>query len=97
MGLKSGPQKTATLPGKSRGARAHPRGGDDGWYSGYGTPSSSSYDNWTYVAPSEQNPSDTNPTTDPNARTRGVGCRTQTYKVPSADDGGERAVNVVRC
>ena len=33
----------------------------------------------------------------PNARTRGVGCRTQTYKVPSADDGGERAVNVVRC
>ena len=35
--------------------------GDDGWYSGYGTPSSSSYDNWTYVAPSEQNPSDTNP------------------------------------
>ena len=71
--------------------------GDDGWYSGYGTPSSSSYDNWTYVAPGEQNPSDTNPTTDPNARPRGVGCRTQTYKVPSADDGGERAVNIVRC
>jgi hypothetical protein len=71
--------------------------GDDGWYSGYGTPSLSSYDNWTYVAPSEQNPSDTNPPTDPNARPRGVGCTTQTYKVPSADDGGERAVNVVRC
>ena len=28
--------------------------GDDGWYSGYGTPSSSSYDNWTYVAPASK-------------------------------------------
>ena len=71
--------------------------GDDGWYSGYSTPASGGYDNWTSAAPAEQNPSDTNPPTDPNARTRGVGCTTQTYKVPSADDGGERAVNIVRC
>ena len=71
--------------------------GDDGWYSGYSTPASGGYDNWTSAAPAEQNPSDTNPPTDPNARNRSVGCTTQTYKVPSADDGGERAVNVVRC
>ena len=71
--------------------------GDDGWYNGYGTPASGGYDNWTSAAPAEQNPSDTNPPTDPNARPRGVGCTTQTYKVPSADDGGERAVSIVRC
>ena len=63
------------------------------------TPASGGYDNWTYVAPTEQNPSDTNPTTDPDARTWRCGLQNAvcTYKVPSADDGGERAVNIVRC
>jgi hypothetical protein len=80
--------------------------GDDAlWYNGndsssYSNPTApwfSGYDNPTYVAPDQQNPPDINPITDRNAVPRRLGCRAQTYKVRSADDGGERAVNIVRC
>ena len=69
--------------------------GDDAlWYNG--DDSFGGYDNPTYVEPDQKNPPDTN-LTDPNAMPRRSGCRTQTYKVRSADDGGERSVNIVRC
>jgi hypothetical protein len=44
--------------------------------------------------PVEQNPSDT---TSRDAMPPRLTCRTQTYQVRSAEDGGERAVNIVRC
>jgi hypothetical protein len=70
-------------------------GDDSSSYSGSGEPWFGGYP--TYVAPDQKNPPDTNPITDPNAMPRRSGCRTQTYKVRSADDGGERSVNIVRC
>jgi hypothetical protein len=72
-------------------------GDDSSSYSGSGEPWFGGYDNPTYVAPDQKNPPDTNPITDPNVMPRRLGCRTQTYKVRSADDGGERSVNIVRC
>jgi hypothetical protein len=44
--------------------------------------------------PDKQNPSDT---TSGDAMPPRSACRTQTYQVRSAEDGGERAVNIVRC
>jgi hypothetical protein len=65
-------------------------------YSSYPTPFYSGYDDSTYAAPIERNPSDTNLTMEPNAMPQRLGCSVQIYKVPS-EDGGERAVKVVRC
>jgi hypothetical protein len=72
-------------------------------YSGYGAPLYSreaaplysGYDS-TYAAPIEKSSSDTNLTMEPNAIPQRSGCSVQIYKVPS-EDGGERAVKVVRC
>jgi hypothetical protein len=74
--------------------------GDDApWYAGSGTPwySGSWYrgvENPTYVAAGRQNPLNA---TDRNTMPPRLACRTQTYQVRSAEDGGERAVNIVRC
>jgi hypothetical protein len=64
------------------------------WYSGSGIPWYGVVENPTYAVPGRQNPSDT---TDRNAMPPRLACRTQTYQVRSAEDGGERAVNIVRC
>ena len=64
------------------------------WYSGSGMPWYRGVENPTYVAAGRQNPPDT---TDRNAMPPRLACRTQTYQVRSAEDGGERAVNIVRC
>jgi hypothetical protein len=85
-------------------------GYDEPWYSGYDAPwyagsgmpwyggSRIRWDrgveNPTYFATGRQNPPDT---TDRNATAPRSACRTQTYQVRSAEDGGERAVNIVRC
>jgi hypothetical protein len=53
-------------------------------YGGSGAPWDSGVENPTYSVPG-RDPSDT------------ATCRTQTYQVRSAEDGGERAVNIVRC
>jgi hypothetical protein len=65
-------------------------------YSGYGAPLYSSYDDSTYAAPVGKSSSDTNLTMEPNAMPQRLGCSVQIYKVLS-EDGGERAVKVVRC
>ena len=72
-------------------------GDDSSSYSGSGEPWFGGYDNPTDVASDQKNPRDTNPVTDPNVKPGRLGCRAQTYKVRSADDGGERSVNIVRC
>jgi hypothetical protein len=64
------------------------------WYSGPGIPWYGGFENSTYAVPSQQNPSDT---TNRNAMPPRLACRTQTYQVRSAEDGGERAVSIVRC
>jgi hypothetical protein len=69
-------------------------GYDAPWYSGSGMPWYRGVENPTYVAAGRQNPPDT---TDRNAMPPRLGCRTQTYQVRSAEDGGGRAVNIVRC
>jgi hypothetical protein len=69
-------------------------GYDAPWYSGSGMPSYRGVENPTYVAAGRQNPPDT---TDRNAMPPRLACRTQTYQVRSAEDGGGRAVNIVRC
>ena len=69
-------------------------GYDESWYSGSGMPWYRGVENPTYVAAGPQNPLDT---TDRNAMPPRSACRTQTYQVRSAGDGGERAVNIVRC
>ena len=69
-------------------------GYDAPWYSGSGMPSYRGVENPTYVAAGRQNPPDT---TDRNAMPPRLACRTQTYQVWSAEDGGGRAVNIVRC
>jgi hypothetical protein len=58
------------------------------WYGGYDVP--------TYVVPDEQSPPDSSPTTAPDMMPPRLGCRVQTYNVPS-EGGGERSVRVVRC
>ena len=77
-------------------------GSDAPWYAGAGTPWYSGsglswyggVENPTYAVPVEQNPSDT---TSGDAMPPRSACRTQTYQVRSAEDGAERAVNIVRC
>ena len=63
------------------------------WYSGSGIPWYGGVENPTYAVPG-RNPSDT---TSRNAMPPRLTCRTQTYQVRSTEDGGERAVNIVRC
>jgi hypothetical protein len=63
-------------------------------YSGSGLPWYGGGENPTYAVPDRQNPSDT---TRGDAMPPRSACRTQTYQVRSAEDGGERAVNIVRC
>jgi hypothetical protein len=68
------------------------------WYSGYDEP--------TYVVPDEQGPPENSqttapdmmpsPTTAPDMMPPRLGCRVQTYNVPS-EGGGEVSVKVVRC
>jgi hypothetical protein len=74
------------------------------WYGGAGTPWDSGFDAPSYGgsgAPSDsgvENPTYALPGRDPSDTTnRNATCRTQTYQVRSAEDGGERAVNIVRC
>ncbi len=59
------------------------------WDSGSGLPWYGGVENPTYADPSD--------TTNRNAMPPRLTCRTQTYQVRSAEDGGERAVNIVRC
>ena len=63
-------------------------------YSGSGLPWYGGFENPTYAVPDRQNPSDT---TSGDAMPPRSACKTQTYQVRSAEDGGERAVNIVRC
>ena len=63
-------------------------GSDAPWYGGSGLTWYAGVENPTYAVPG-RDPSDTT--------NRNVTCRTQTYQVRSAEDGGERAVNIVRC
>ena len=69
-------------------------GYDESWYNGSGMPWYRGVENPTYVAAGRQNPPDT---TDRNAMPPRLACRTQAYQVRSAEDGGGRAVNIVRC
>ena len=78
------------------------------WYSsyGYGAPGYSGYDydDSTYVTPVQQMYAGsfggleltTAPRVTPSVPPPKLGCRTQTYKVPSSE-GGETSVNVMRC
>ena len=63
------------------------------WYGGSGLPWYGGVENPTYAVPG-RNPSDA---TNRNAMPPRLTCRTQTYQVRSAEEGGERAVNIVRC
>jgi hypothetical protein len=70
-------------------------GSDAPWYGGSGAPWDSGSD-----APWDsgvENPTYAVPGRDPDSTNRNATCRTQTYQVRSAEDGGERAVNIVRC
>jgi hypothetical protein len=85
------------------GFDAPPRygGSDAPWYAGVGTLWSSGsglpwyggFENPIYAVPG-RNPPDT---TNRDAMPPRLTCRTQTYQVRSAEDGGKRAVNIVRC
>ncbi len=65
-------------------------------YGDYGAPWYGDYGDSTYVAPDEQSQSGASPTTESNMAPPRLGCRAQTYSVPS-EAGGETSVKVVRC
>ena len=60
---------------------------DAAWDNGSDAPWDSGVENPTYAVPGR----------DPDSTNRNATCRTQTYQVRSAEDGGERTVNIVRC
>jgi len=59
------------------------------WYDDY-------YDGTSYITPEEPVPSDAGSSAESEATPPRLGCRAQSYKVPS-EQGGTRTVKVVRC
>jgi hypothetical protein len=61
-----------------------------------GAPWYGDYDGTTYITPEEPVPSDSGPSAESEATPPRLGCRAQSYEVPS-EQGGTRTVKVVRC